>query len=576
MHKLGTLAILGALLSAAASPAHGDDLSANFANPPASARPWVYWFPLNGNLSSNGITADLEAMKRVGIGGVLYMETDQGAPAGPARFAGPLWRDLVKHICSEANRLGLEVNMNNDAGWCGSGGPWITPELSMQRVVWTATNVTGPLRFDAILPQPEAKMNFYRDIAVFAFPSPAKSYLIPDIRDKSAQRPGEVPLHAVFAALPSEATIPRNRIIDLTSHLGSDGRLAWDAPAGQWTLLRMGHTTTGVENHPAPEGGLGLESDKLSQEASDAAFAGLMAKVIDDSKPLAGQGRTLVSTHIDSWETGSQNWTPRFREDFKRLRGYDPLPLLPVMTGQVVDNLEVSERFLWDVRMTVNDLLVRNYAGRFRELARQHGLRLSIEAYDGDPADDMTYAGQADEPMAEFWSWKNSAPPIVAPRWPRRPMFTASPSWAPNPSPPMTTKNGRVIQVRLRNWVTGPFAKESTVSSSTATPSSLGPIPTALPACPWDRGDCITSARKPGGNSPRPGTNIWPAASSCSGRGFTWLTSASWNRKTRRKNSSPRSSPATTARAMVLTAAHRKRFSRACPSKTDGSCCPTA
>src|SRR5208283_4209554 len=169
---LTVLALAGGLVSAEAMD-QSEELAQGFANPPASARPWVYWFPLDGNLSSNGITADLEAMQRVGIGGVLYMETDQGAPAGPARFAGPLWRDLVKHICSEARRLGLEINMNNDAGWCGSGGPWITPELSMQKVVWTSTNVTGPRHFTGILPQPEALMNYYQDIAVLAFPTPA-------------------------------------------------------------------------------------------------------------------------------------------------------------------------------------------------------------------------------------------------------------------------------------------------------------------------------------------------------------------------------------------------------------------
>ena len=146
-----------------------------------------------------------------------------------------------------------------------------------------------------------------------------------------------------------------------------------------------------------------MECDKLSQAATDAMFAGLMGRLIADSKPLAG--KTLVSTHIDSWETGSQNWTPKFRQEFQRLRGYDPLPFLPVVAGRVVESLEVSERFLWDVRQTVSDLLIANYAGRFRELAHRQDLRLSIEAYDGAPCDEMTYAGQADEPMAEFWSW---------------------------------------------------------------------------------------------------------------------------------------------------------------------------
>jgi hypothetical protein len=246
---------------------------------------------------------------------------------------------------------------------------------------------------------------YYRDIALFAFPTPEVSFMIPNIHDKSAQGAGEIPLHAKFAALPSGASVPRGNIVDLTARLGAGGGLEWDVPAGHWTLLRLGHTSTGVENHPAPEAGLGLESDKLSKEASEAAFAGLMAKVIHDSRPLAGRGKTLVSTHIDSWETGSQNWTPRFRREFQRLRGYDPLLLLPVMTGRVVDNLEVSERFLWDVRQTVGDLMIENYAGHFRDLARRHGLRLSIEAYFGAPADDMAYGGRADEPMCEFWSW---------------------------------------------------------------------------------------------------------------------------------------------------------------------------
>src|SRR3954468_13500339 len=87
------------------------ELERGFRSPPASARPWVFWFWLNGNITSNGITADLEAMKRVGIGGVLIMEVNQGAPAGKADFGGPVWRDLFKHVCAEARRLDLEVNM---------------------------------------------------------------------------------------------------------------------------------------------------------------------------------------------------------------------------------------------------------------------------------------------------------------------------------------------------------------------------------------------------------------------------------------------------------------------------------
>lgn len=382
-----------------------NDLAKNFATPPPSARPWVYWFPLDGNISREGITADLEAMQRVGIGGVLYMETDQGAPKGPAQFAGPLWRDLFKHICSEAHRLGLQVNMNNDAGWCGSGGPWITPELSMQRLVWTETELTGPQSFNGTLAQPKANKDYYRDIAVFAYPKPPKGAVIPHLRGKSAEAREEIPLRGAFPSPAPDSIVPRDRIVNLTDKLQPGGRLPWDVPPGTWILLRLGHTTTGKDNHPAPLEGRGLECDKLSKEASEVHFNGLMGKLIADNQSLVGEQRTLVSTHIDSWEVGSQNWTPKFREEFQRLRGYDPLPLLPIVSGRIVDSIEVSERFLWDVRQTVNDLLCANYAGHFRTLAHRHGLRLSIEAYDTPPCDDLTYAGRADEPMAEFWSW---------------------------------------------------------------------------------------------------------------------------------------------------------------------------
>ncbi len=392
-----------ALITLVAGAQQVGDLAKNFASPPPAARPWVYWFPLDGNITSNGITADLEAMARAGIGGVLYMETEQGTPRGPAAFGGHEWRDLIKFATKEANRLGLEINMNNDAGWCGSGGPWITPELSMQKIIWSETAATGPTNFAAVLAQPKANKDFYQDIAVFAFPTPEKKVSIAQLSGKSAATKEEIPLRATFTEPPKEAVTPRDKILNLTDKLGADGKLAWDVPAGKWTILRVGHTTTGKDNHPAPMDGRGLECDKLSKEAADAHFNGLMQKLIDDNGPLAG--KTLVSTHIDSWEVGSQNWTPKFREDFKRLRGYDPMPFLPVIAGIVVDSLEISERFLWDVRMTVNDLLMENYAGEFRRLANKNGLRLSIEAYDGSPTDDLTYGGQADEPMAEFWSW---------------------------------------------------------------------------------------------------------------------------------------------------------------------------
>jgi len=399
--SIDALCCLLLLLSLAFARAAADPLAQGFAKPPPEARPWVYWFWLNGNISSNGITADLEAMQRVGIGGVLIMEVDQGIPVGPVDFMGASWRALFQHVVGEARRLGLEVNMNNDAGWNGSGGPWIKPEQSMQKIVCSETNLPGPRRFDGALPQPETVAGFYRDIAVVAFPTPG-SYRIPAIRAKAMYETGYaggIPRETV----PAEMVIDRNAILTLTSKMDAAGRLVWDVPPGQWTVLRMGHTCTGVENAPAPKTGRGLECDKLSREGIEANFAGMMDRLAADNGLKPGNvGPGLVATHIDSWENGSQNWTPKMREEFQKRRGYDLFPFLPVFTGRVVDSLEVSERFLRDLRQTVSELVVENYAGRTRELAHANGLRFTVEAY-GGPCDCVPYGGQSDEPMGEFW-----------------------------------------------------------------------------------------------------------------------------------------------------------------------------
>jgi hypothetical protein len=392
-----------ALFALCSLPSHGADLKGNFVSPPGSARPWVYWFWLNGNITRIGIKDDLEAMKRVGIGGVLIMEVDQGTPAGPVAFGSPEWRSLFHYVCAEAHSLGLEINMSNDAGWCGSGGPWITPALSMKRVVWAESHFSGGRIVKQDLPQPETVDNYYEDIDVIAFPTPVDdSYRISDINGKSAHDAEQLPpAPATYPALPPSQVIPADQIVHLDGQF-VNGILNWNAPLGNWTVLRIGYTTTGVENHPAPQAGLGLECDKLSKIGSDAQFKGLMAKLIADNPGPAGS--SLVSTHIDSWEIGDQNWSPTFRQDFVRLRGYDPDDYLPVMTGRVVGSLEVSERFLWDIRLTVSQLLDENYAGNMETLAKQHGIRLSIEGYDGSPTDDIAYAGRADEPMSEFWA----------------------------------------------------------------------------------------------------------------------------------------------------------------------------
>jgi hypothetical protein len=148
-------------------------LAEAFRLPPASARPHCFWYWMGGYISREGLTADLEAMKRGGLGGAMIFNIAGHGPEGPVPVFSPQWRELMRHAIREAGRLGLEINMNNSMqGWSSSGGPWITPELAMQKLTWSETRVHGGATFEGVLPQPPTKLDYYRDVAVLAFCTP--------------------------------------------------------------------------------------------------------------------------------------------------------------------------------------------------------------------------------------------------------------------------------------------------------------------------------------------------------------------------------------------------------------------
>lgn len=423
--SLGLIAATMALLTTA----RAGELENAFQLPPEEARPWVYWMFMDGNLTREGMTADLEAMKRAGIGGVIILEVNIGIPRGPVEFMSRPWRELLKHAVREGDRLGLEIALGAGPGWCGTGGPWVKPEQSMQHLVGSETKVAGPTRFDAKLPQPAPRKpffgektltpqlhkvwkEFYRDVAVLAVPTPTGDYRIPDIDEKAlyyrapySSQPGVKPfLTADRTILPTGQCIATNQVVDLTGKLSPDGRLAWDVPPGNWTILRFGRTITGQTTRPAPVPGLGFESDKFDKAALDAHFSAFVETLLKTVGEPSHPDRGLTTVHFDSWEMGSQNWSEHFREEFRKRRGYDPLVYLPAMLGRVVDSVEVSERFLWDLRRTAQELVVENHALRLKELGRRHSMTLSIEPYDLNPAGDLALGSAADVPMCEFWS----------------------------------------------------------------------------------------------------------------------------------------------------------------------------
>jgi hypothetical protein len=200
------------------------------------------------------------------------------------------------------------------------------------------------------------------------------------------------------------AEIARGDVVDLTSKMDKDGTLHWDVPAGHWTILRMGYSLTGATNHPAIPSATGLEVDKFSAPDVRDYFHGYFDPIHQALGDLTGTSLRYIT--MDSWEAGMQNWTDDMIAEFRRRRGYDPTPYLPVLAGHVVGSADVSDRFLWDFRRTLADLYADDYYGTMENelkklnmgsYAEASGVALEI------PEDTLLNKSYIDVPMAEFW-----------------------------------------------------------------------------------------------------------------------------------------------------------------------------
>ena len=299
----GMFTLGSAYSSYAADPPASDELALGFRTPPDSTRPLTWWHWMNGNISKQGITLDLEAMKRVGIAGFQMFQVGTGIVQGPVVYGSPEHLQLLQHAAHEADRLGLEFAMHNCPGWSSSGGPWITPELSMQLLTWTETTATGGQQVSIALLRPEAKQDYYRDAMVLAYPTPVDGAArIANWRTKANfGKPSKQA--AKKAAEPAEKSeepggvIDPTSVLDISSLMDAEGQLNWKAPAGDWTILRIGHTTTGAKNSPGPAGGVGLECDKFSRAAYDCHFNHFFGPMFDTIRPLAEKG--LAAAVID-------------------------------------------------------------------------------------------------------------------------------------------------------------------------------------------------------------------------------------------------------------------------------------
>ncbi|WP_255486804.1 glycosyl hydrolase [Mucilaginibacter sp. SP1R1] len=531
------------------SPAK-DELKQAFLHPPESAKPWVFWYWMHAAVTRAGITADLEAMKQAGIGGA-YLMPIRGAANPPyltpvIEQLSPQWWGMVKFTMQEADRIGVKLAMHDCDGFALAGGPWITPELSMQKIVWSKKVITGGKTYQDTLPKPLHYRNYYKDVAILAYPTlpgedsngyhaspkittsiagtnvqylaekgnkksfasnepcwlqlefekpftcrslvihtvasnyqserlllevsddgksfrslgrleaprhgwqdgdseitnditPTTAKYFRFIYDKTGSEPGaedmdfakwkpslklsgielsaqprihqyeskngevwRVSKRTTTAQLPDELCIPKDKIINLTNKIDAEGKLHWEVPAGRWTILRVGHTSTGHTNETGG-GASGLECDKFNPEAAKIQFTHWFGEAIKQGGPELAK-RVLKIFHIDSWECGSQNWSPVFAAEFKKRRGYDLLPYLPVMAGIPVQSAEVSEKVLSDVRQTIAELLVDNFYGTMAKLAHAQGCTFTAESVAPTMVSDgMLHYSQADIPMGEFW-----------------------------------------------------------------------------------------------------------------------------------------------------------------------------
>lgn len=422
-------AFLPAAFSASQSKPHadGDTLQAGFVHPPQTAKLRCYWWWLNGNVTEESITRDLEGMKSHGYAGAILVDADgsgQGGnlevPTGPA-IGSPQWMKLFLHALDVAQKLGLEISLNVTSRWDVGiiGGATVTPQDALKLLTYSRSTVNGGGERTLSLTQPAIENGFYKQIAVLAYPLRHGTELagkqgsgrasIHDLIFKTASAETGMSmtdsdrLMRVAGSATGDEDAAVSQVVDLSSHVDADGALHWTFPAGTWEVLRIGYTDTSKHLTDAAGTPLGLPMDALSARAMDDYWSQAVMPLLAPAKPYIGKSLRYVVT--DSWEAGGANWTEGFREAFERRRGYDPVPYLPIVAGRILDKRAVSNRFLFDLRRTVADLIAENYYDRFAAHAARLDLGTHPEAGGphGAPIDALRNFRNVTFPQTEFW-----------------------------------------------------------------------------------------------------------------------------------------------------------------------------
>ena len=379
-----------------AEPVTIETLARQFQQPPMDYRPYVWWHWMGSLFSKEGITQDLEAMKEAGIGGATIFHLSsavqeshtpmENSPWPEQTYRSPAYWEAMRHAAAEAERLGLKIGLHNTPGYSTTGGPWITEERGMQQLVSSMTRIQGGQAIAMKLEKPELpiydgwgstrqRATFYRDVAVMA--------------------------------LPEKSEVAVEEVLDVSAHIDTvTGLFNWQVPEGTWRIYRLGHTPTMANPHPLPDELIGkvLEADKMSEQQSRYHWQQVLDPLVEQLHAYIGRSFTHIL--IDSYEAGSQNWTPGFREAFQQQKGYDPLPYWALQQFHPDD--PGVKQFDADYRAVINRLYIDNGWKMARDMIHQAGLQLYWEPYEG-PFDTAECTAIADLPMGEFWTGGDGA-----------------------------------------------------------------------------------------------------------------------------------------------------------------------
>jgi alpha-L-rhamnosidase/Prolyl oligopeptidase family len=376
---------------AKASPAASrEPTAALFRDPPMEARPGAFWDWMNGDVDLDRMTYELEEMKAKGMSGaeiwdigVIHTHPDEKVPAGPP-FLGPESLKAVNHAIEQADRLGLHLGMVASSSW-NAGGSWVKPQESMKGIYHSGITVQGPASLSQVLPFPEVPRApkgedglpiYYREIAVLAFPE-VKNNAIADV----------------------------SSVINLSSKMDSKGLLTWEVPAGTWVIQRFVNSMTGEKlKVPSPNSN-GLLIDHLDANAARSHFQHIIDQILT-MRPSLDAMRYMEVDSVEIGRDTSQDWTDTFVEEFRKRRGYDPIPYLPALKGKGFSDALLTSRFRQDYRKTVSDLWIDGHYRASTKFLNSYGMQLVAEGgHGGYPrVEPLKAMGVVDIPRGEFWN----------------------------------------------------------------------------------------------------------------------------------------------------------------------------